>query len=220
MILKDTYRHKGLRRKLIASIREKGIRDERILSVMGALPRHFFLDKAFEELAYEDKAFPIGKEQTISQPYTVAYQTELLNVKKRDKVLEVGTGSAYQAVVLAMLGARVHTLERQEFLFHNAKKMIDKLKVNNIRVYLRDGFKGLPELAPFDKILVTAGATDVPENLIHQLKIGGVLVIPVGPRTAQTMMRLTKVSDKKVEVEKLDKFRFVPFLKGLNKKRV
>lgn len=219
MILQDTYRHKGLRRKLIASIREKGIKDERILEVMGALPRHYFLDKAFEELAYEDKAFPIGMEQTISQPYTVAYQTELLNIKKRDKVLEIGTGSAYQAVVLAMLGARVHTLERQEVLYHRAKGMIEKLRVNNIRVYLKDGFRGLPELGPFDKILVTAGATEVPENLAKQLSIGGLMVIPVGSRKVQKMIRLTRVSEKDYEVEQLDKFRFVPFLKGINRKK-
>jgi len=217
LTLQDTYRHKGLRRKLIASIREKGIKDERILEVMGALPRHYFLDKAFEELAYQDQAFPIGKEQTISQPYTVAYQTQLLGIKKRDKVLEVGTGSAYQAVVLAMLGARVHTLERQELLFHKAKKMVDILQVNNIRVYLKDGFKGLPELAPFDRILVTAAATEVPEHLVKQLRIGGVMVIPVGPRTGQTMIRLTRVSEKDYQIEQLDDFRFVPFLKGVNR---
>ncbi len=184
---------------------------------MGSLPRHFFLDKAFEELAYEDKAFPIGKEQTISQPYTVAYQSQLLDIKKRDKVLEVGTGSAYQAVVLAMLGARVHTLERQEALYIKAKKMVETLRVNNIRVYLKDGFKGLPEFAPFDKILVTAGATDIPQNLAQQLAIGGIMVVPVGPRTVQTMMKITRISEKKFEIEKLEKFRFVPFLKGLNK---
>lgn len=206
-----------MRRKLIASIQEKGITDERILNVMGSLPRHFFLDKAFEELAYEDKAFPIGKEQTISQPYTVAYQSQLLDIKKRDKVLEVGTGSAYQAVVLAMLGARVHTLERQEALYIKAKKMVETLRVNNIRVYLKDGFKGLPEFAPFDKILVTAGATDIPQNLAQQLAIGGIMVVPVGPRTVQTMMKITRISEKKFEIEKLEKFRFVPFLKGLNK---
>ena len=217
MSLKDTYRHKGLRRKLIASIREKGITDERILSAMSRLPRHLFLDKAFEEQAYEDKAFPIGKEQTISQPYTVAYQTQLLEVKKRDKVLEVGTGSGYQATILAMLGARVHTLERQEFLFHKAQKMIAALKISNIRIYLRDGFKGLPELAPFDKILVTAGATEVPENLQNQLSVGGIMVIPVGSRDYQRMVKITRISEKKFKTEKLDKFRFVPFLKGINR---
>ncbi len=217
MNLKDTYRHKGLRRKLIASIREKGITDERILQVMETLPRHFFLDKAFEELAYEDRAFPIGNEQTISQPFTVAYQTQLLNVKKRDKILEIGTGSGYQAVVLAMLGGRVHSLERQESLYHRAKKMIELLQINNIRVYLRDGFRGLPELAPFDKILVTAGASDVPENLKEQLAVGGLMVIPVGPREVQKMLRITKVSEKKYETETFGNFRFVPFLKGINR---
>jgi protein-L-isoaspartate(D-aspartate) O-methyltransferase len=217
LILQDTYRHKGLRRKLIASIREKGITDERILKAMGRLPRHLFLDKAFEEQAYEDKAFPIGKEQTISQPYTVAYQTNLLDVKKRDKVLEIGTGSGYQAIILAMLGARVHTLERQELLYQKAQKMIEALKINNIRVYLRDGFNGLPELAPFDKILVTAGATEIPEKLKNQLKIGGVMVIPVGSRDFQTMTKVTRISENRFNIEKLDKFRFVPFLKGIRK---
>lgn len=217
MSLKDTYRHKGLRRKLIASIREKGIRDERILQVMATLPRHFFLDKAFEEQAYIDKAFPIGKEQTISQPYTVAYQTELLEVRKRDRVLEVGTGSAYQAVVLAMLGARVHSLERQELLHQRALKMVDLLRVNNIRLYLRDGFRGLPELAPFDRILVTAGATEIPENLKHQLAIGGIMVIPVGPRDLQRMTKITRLSASEYKIEKLANFRFVPFLKGINR---
>ncbi|MFT5382618.1 MAG: protein-L-isoaspartate(D-aspartate) O-methyltransferase [Saprospiraceae bacterium] len=218
MILQDTYRHKGLRRKLIASIREKGITNEKILSAMGRLPRHLFLDRAFEEQAYEDKAFPIGKDQTISQPYTVAYQTNLLEIKKRDKILEVGTGSGYQAIILAMLGARVHTLERHEFLYQKAQKIIEDLKVNNIRVYLRDGFKGLPELAPFDKILVTAGATGIPEDLKNQLAIGGIMVIPVGPRDLQTMVRVTRISENKFDIEKLDNFRFVPFLKGIDKK--
>jgi protein-L-isoaspartate(D-aspartate) O-methyltransferase len=218
LILQDTYRHKGLRRKLIASIREKGITNEKILSAMGRLPRHLFLDRAFEEQAYEDKAFPIGKDQTISQPYTVAYQTNLLEIKKRDKILEVGTGSGYQAIILAMLGARVHTLERHEFLYQKAQKIIEDLKVNNIRVYLRDGFKGLPELAPFDKILVTAGATGIPEDLKNQLAIGGIMVIPVGPRDLQTMVRVTRISENKFDIEKLDNFRFVPFLKGIDKK--
>ncbi len=219
MILTDSYRHKGLRRKLIASIREKGIKNERILKVMEELPRHFFLDKAFEELSYQDKAFPIGKEQTISQPYTVAYQTQLLEIKKREKVLEVGTGSGYQAAILALMGARVHSLERQEFLYHKAKKMVDALRINNIRVYLRDGFKGLPEMAPFDKILVTAAATEIPENLKNQLAIGGLMVIPVGPRDVQKMIRLTRVSESEFKTEILDRFRFVPFLKGINREK-
>lgn len=217
MITQDTYRHKGLRRKLIATIREKGITDERILDAMGKLPRHLFLDRAFEEQAYEDKAFPIGKEQTISQPYTVAYQTSLLGIKKRDKVLEIGTGSGYQAIILAMLGGRVHTLERQEFLFQKAQKIIEALRINNIRVYLRDGFKGLPELAPFDKILVTAGATEIPEDLKKQLAIGGLMVIPVGSRELQEMVRVTRISENKFRTERFEKFRFVPFLKGIKR---
>ncbi len=219
MTQKDTYRHKGLRRKLIALLRKKGIKDERILHVMEALPRHFFLEKAFEEWAYEDKPFPIGKEQTISQPYTVAYQTSLLSLQKRDKVLEIGTGSGYQAAILALLGARVYTIERQEFLHLKAKKTLKALKINNLRLYLRDGFKGLPEFTPFDKILVTAGATEIPETLKSQLAIGGLMVIPVGNRKMQQMIRVTRKSEQRYEIEKFDNFRFVPFLPGLNREK-
>ena len=216
-LLKDTYRHKGLRRQLIATLRQKGIKDERILQVMDELPRHFFLEKAFEEWAYQDKAFPIGKEQTISQPYTVAYQTALLEVKKRDKIMEIGTGSGYQAAILAMLGARVYTIERQQFLFQRTTALLKRLQVGNIRTYFRDGFKGLPEFAPFDKILVTAGATEIPEPLREQLKIGGQLVIPVGKREVQHMCRVTRIAENEYLEERLDRFRFVPFLPGLNR---
>ncbi|MCR9102822.1 MAG: protein-L-isoaspartate(D-aspartate) O-methyltransferase [bacterium] len=213
----DTYRHKGMRRKLVEQLSAKGIRDEQILNAIGTLPRHFFLDKAFEEWAYQDKPFPIGNEQTISQPYTVAYQTSLLQVKKRDKILEIGTGSGYQAGILAMLGARVYTIERQELLHHRAKKLLDQLQLGNIRCYLRDGYKGLPEFAPFDKILVTAGAPEIPEPLLLQLKVGGQLVIPVGEK-AQKMLRITRLNKAgDVETEKFADFKFVPFLKGINK---
>ena len=214
--MRDTYYHKGMRRQLIAELRDKGIRDEALLDVMMALPRHFFLEKAFEEWAYQDKPFPIGKGQTISQPYTVAYQTQLLKVKKRDKILEVGTGSGYQAAILALMGARVYTIERQEFLYNKAKALLKILKLEQIRTYLRDGYKGLPEFAPFDKILVTAGATEVPEALLKQLKIGGILVIPVGTN-GQKMLRITRLSEKEYKTEELGRFRFVPFLKGLEK---
>ena len=185
---------------------------------MNALPRHFFFENAFEEWAYQDKAFPIGSKQTISQPYTVAYQTALLEIKKREKVLEVGTGSGYQAAILALLGARVYTIERQEALFHKTNKLLNILEVGNIRTYFRDGYKGLPEFAPFEKILVTAGATTIPEALKKQLKIGGFLVIPVGEGKVQKMIRLTRLSEKEFKKETFDDFRFVPFLKGLNKK--
>lgn len=216
--LKDTYRHKGMRRQLIVQLREKGITDEAILSAMDQLPRHYFLDKAFEEWAYQDKPFPIGKEQTISQPYTVAYQSQLLEIKKRDKVLEIGTGSGYQAAILSLLGARVYTIERQELLYHRATTLLRKLNFNGIRCYLRDGYKGLPEFAPFDKILVTAGAPEVPTALLQQLTIGGVLVIPVGEK-GQKMLRITRVEEQKFQKEELGNFRFVPFLKGINREK-
>lgn len=202
-----------MRRRLIEKLRKRGISDERVLHVMETLPRHFFLDRAFEEHAYEDKAFPIGSEQTISQPYTVAYQTSLLNVQKRDKILEIGTGSGYQAAILAMLGARVYTVERQETLYQRAKELLEKLEVGNVRCFFRDGSKGLPEYAPFDKILATAGAAEVPQPLLEQLKIGGMLVIPVG-KTVQKMYRITRTSEQDYKEEIFDSFRFVPFLKG------
>lgn len=215
--MKDTYRHKGLRKKLVEEIRKKGITNERVLKAMGALPRHFFLDKAFEEWAYVDKAFPIGNEQTISQPYTVAFQTQLLAPQKREKILEIGTGSGYQAAILALLGARVYTIERQELLYQRAQKLLDQLHVGNIRCFYRDGFKGLPEFAPFDKIIVTAGAKEIPEKLIDQLKIGGIMVIPVGEES-QKMLKIIKVAEDKIEIEERGYFRFVPFLEGTEKK--
>jgi len=215
---KDTYRHKGLRKKLVETLYGKGIKDKKVLSAIDALPRHFFLDKAFEEWAYKDKAFPIGNEQTISQPFTVAYQTELLQIKKRDKVLEVGTGSGYQAAILALLGARVYTIERQEALFHKTNELLGKIDVGNIRTFFRDGYKGLPEYAPFDKMIVTAGATNIPKALLDQLKIGGMLVIPVGDKATKKMTRIIRKTEKDFEKEEFDNFRFVPFLKGINRK--
>lgn len=218
MSYKDTYRHKGLRKKLVETIRVKGIRDEKVLTAINSLPRHFFMEKGFEEWAYMDKAFPIESDQTISQPYTVAFQTELLHIKKRDKVLEVGTGSGYQAAILALLGARVHTIERQEALFHKTNELFEKLEVGNIRTYFRDGYKGLPEFAPFDKMIVTAGAKDIPTTLKNQLTIGGILVIPVGDDDTQKMYRITRISEKEFKQEEFADFRFVPFLKGTNKR--
>jgi protein-L-isoaspartate(D-aspartate) O-methyltransferase len=215
--LKDPYRHKGLRKKLIDSLRKKGIRDENILAAMESIPRHFFLDNAFEEWAYQDKAFPIGYEQTISQPYTVAYQTSLLEVKKRDKIMEIGTGSGYQAALLAALGARVYTIERQQALHNEAKNLLTQMGFGNIRFYFKDGYKGLPEFAPFDKILVTAGASSIPQELKKQLKVGGILVVPVGDTKVQRMYKITRISENEYLEEKLDNFRFVPFLKGVKK---
>ncbi|MFZ4427016.1 MAG: protein-L-isoaspartate(D-aspartate) O-methyltransferase [Saprospiraceae bacterium] len=212
--MEDTYRHQGMRRKLIADLRERGIRDERVLAAMGEIPRHFFLDKAFEEWAYQDKPFPIGAGQTISQPYTVAFMTELLEVRKRDKVLEIGTGSGYQAAVLAALGARVFSVERHKALYVAAKALLEKMELGRIRLFLRDGYKGLPEFAPFDRIIVTAGAPQIPEALKAQLGIGGILVIPVG-EDYQTMLKVTRRAEDDFVEEEKGSFRFVPFLGGI-----
>lgn len=214
--MEDSNRHKGMRKRLAEKLYEKGIRDEDVLSAIQAIPRHFFLDKAFEEHAYEDKAFPIDEHQTISQPYTVAYQTELLQVKKREKVLEIGTGSGYQSAVLAVLGVRLYTIERHELLYQKAKKMFETLGLLGIRSYFRDGYKGLGEFAPFDKIIVTAGASKVPPALKQQLKIGGVLVIPVGNDSNQKMLKITRLNESDYKEDVLSNFRFVPLLKGKN----
>lgn len=198
------------------ALRQRGIHDEAVLTAINAVPRHFFLDKAFEEHAYEDKPFPIGNEQTISQPYTVAYMTVLLEVRKNDKVLEIGTGSGYQAAILATMGARVFTVERQEALYIHSKELLKTLSINSVRCFFRDGTKGLPEYAPFDKIIVTAGAPVVPEQLKEQLAIGGILVIPVG-EDVQYMYRYTRLTQMEFKEEMLDAFRFVPFLEGVKK---
>lgn len=213
--MQDTYRHKGMRRRLVEGLRKKGIKDEKVLEAIGNLPRHYFLDKAFEEHAYQDKAFPIGKEQTISQPFTVAYMTELMEVEKRQKVLEVGTGSGYQACILAALGTRVFTIERQKDLYEKARKFLPEIGFPQIRLFYRDGYKGLPEYAPFDRIIVTAGAPYIPDALRDQLSIGGIMVIPVGEEE-QTMFRVRRITEQLYEEEPLGPFRFVPFVEGLN----
>jgi protein-L-isoaspartate(D-aspartate) O-methyltransferase len=218
-MMEDTYRHKGMRRILVNTLREKGITDERVLTAIETLPRHFFLDKAFEEQAYEDKPFPIGNDQTISQPYTVAYQSSLLSVEKRDRILEIGTGSGYQAAILSLLGGRVFTVERQETLFAKTRKLLETLDLGKIQCFLRDGTKGLPEFAPFDKILVTAGSAEIPEALPQQLKTGGRLVIPVGDEQGQKMIRITRLSETEFQKEVFDNFRFVPLLTGIVKSR-
>ena len=214
--LEDTYQHKGLRKKLIDSLRAKGITSELVLEAMYNVPRHFFLDSAFDKIAYEDRAFPIAAEQTISQPYTVAYQTQLLNIRRGDKILEIGTGSAYQASVLAELGAWVYTIERQRKLFEVNKHFFFKTKYPNIKFFYGDGFEGLPTFAPFDKILITAAAPFVPPKLVEQLKIGSPMVLPVDEGDKQRMLRIIKKADGSYNEEWFDYFSFVPMLKGKN----
>lgn len=210
----DTYRHKGLRKKLIDSLRDKGITNENVLNAMMNIPRHFFLDTALEHIAYQDRAFPIGEGQTISQPYTVAFQTQLLEIAPFQKVLEIGTGSAYQAMVLAEMGATVFTIERQKKLFDLNKSFILRKKYHSIKFFYGDGFEGLPTFAPFDKVIITAAAPFIPPKLIEQLKTGGKMVIPVDDNGSQKMMRITKKADGTLEEETFSDFSFVPMLKG------
>lgn len=212
----DTYRHKGLRKKLVDVVRAKGITNEDVLNAINTIPRHFFLESAFDELAYEDRAFPIGEGQTISQPYTVAYQSQLLELKKFDKVLEIGTGSAYQAVVLAELGVQVYTIERQKKLFELNKVFTFLKKYPAIKFFYGDGYEGLPTYAPFDKVIITAAAPDVPPKLIDQMKVGGMMVIPVGAGEVQLMKRITKLENGAMKEEVFDRFSFVPMIEGKN----
>ena len=212
----DSYRHKGLRKKLIDQLREKGITDEQVLAALNDIPRHFFMDSALDNIAYEDRAFPIAEGQTISQPYTVAYQTQLLQVKPNDKILEIGTGSIYQATVLAELNAKVYTIERQKVLFDKTKNYIFKSKYPNLKFFYGDGFEGLPTYGPFDKIIITAAAPFIPPKLIAQLKTGGKMVIPVDDGPHQRMLRLTKKEDGSYSEEVFENFSFVPMLKGKN----
>jgi protein-L-isoaspartate(D-aspartate) O-methyltransferase len=215
-IFEDTYRHKGMRKQLIDSIKEKGITDERVLHAMLHLPRHFFMDSAFDKIAYEDRAFPIAEEQTISQPYTVAYQSQLLELKPFDKVLEIGTGSAYQACVLAEMGVQVFTIERQKKIFELNKSFQFLKKYPGIKFFYGDGYEGLPTYAPFDKVIVTAAAPMVPPKLLEQLKIDGRMVIPVGDGKVQRMLRLTKQEGGIIKEEEFDNFSFVPMVEGRN----
>ena len=206
----DTYRHQGLRRKLTELLRQKGIHDENVLKAINAVPRHYFFDSSFLEFAYEDKAFPIGSGQTISQPYTVAFQTELLQVQPSLRVLEIGTGSGYQACILAEMGAKVYTIERQKLLYDITKLILPKLNFR-IRPFYGDGYKGLPAHAPFDRILITAAAPFIPDALVAQLKVGGIMVVPVG-EDIQIMNRLRRISETEVISEQHGSFRFVPML--------
>ncbi len=212
----DTYRHKGLRKKLVDIVKSKGITDEKVLNALNNVPRHYFLDSAFDELAYEDRAFPIAEGQTISQPYTVAYQSQLMDLKPFLKVLEIGTGSAYQAVVLAELGAQVYTIERQKKLFDQNKTFDFLKKYRAIKFFYGDGYEGLPTYAPFDRVLITAAAPEIPPRLLEQLKPGGMMVIPVGVGEVQRMMRITRLENGAVKEELFDNFSFVPMLVGKN----
>lgn len=208
--LTDTYRHQGLRRNLTELLRQKGIRDELVLKAILTVPRHFFFDSSFLEFAYEDKAFPIGSGQTISQPYTVAFQSELLQVKQSMRVLEIGTGSGYQACILAEMGAKVYTIERQKLLYEKTRILLPRLHFR-IRPFFGDGYLGLPAHAPFDRVLITAAAPYIPDALLSQLKVGGIMVIPVGDNV-QVMHRLIRVSLTEVQSEQHGTFRFVPML--------
>jgi protein-L-isoaspartate(D-aspartate) O-methyltransferase len=210
-MLNDSYKHKGMRMQLVETIRKKGISDDNVLKAMENVPRHFFFDSSFLNFAYEDKAFPIAAGQTISQPYTVAFQSELLEIKKGDKVLEVGTGSGYQACILAEMGARVFSIERQKALYTKAVKFIPTIGYI-VKLFYGDGYQGLPAFAPFDKIIVTAGAPFIPEPLVQQLKPGGILVIPVGAGDVQIMTTITKVSETEIRKREHGTFRFVPLL--------
>ncbi len=210
----DQHRHKGQRNKLIRTLIQKGVRDEDVLKAIYKVPRHVFMDSSFEAFAYQDKAFPIAAGQTISQPYTVAFQTMLLQVEKGHKVLEIGTGSGYQAAVLCELGVKLFTIERQKELFDQTRVLMKKLKYN-LQMKFGDGFAGVPSYAPFDRIIVTAGAPDIPPNLVKQLKIGGRMVIPVGDNTQQ-MKLVLRNSENEISVEDHGDFRFVPMLRNRN----
>jgi protein-L-isoaspartate(D-aspartate) O-methyltransferase len=208
--------HKGMRQNLVNILKTKGITDPQVLDAINTIPRHFFLDSAFDKIAYEDRAFEIGEGQTISQPYTVAYQTQLLQIKKNEKVLEIGTGSVYQATILAQLGTRVFTIERQHNLFKANENFYFKPKFPNLKFFYGDGFAGLPTYAPFDKIIITAAAPFVPPKLLQQLKINGIMVLPVDEGNSQRMMRITKTDIDTFVEEKFDLFSFVPMLDGKN----
>ena len=211
----ESARETGLRKRMAQGLKQKGITDENVLNAFASVPRHLFaFDSALIGRAYDDNAFPIAEGQTISQPFTVAYQTQMLEVKKGEKILEIGTGSGYQAAILDELGGRVFTIERVKKLFDLTKSLLPQLGYPTVKCFYGDGFQGLPAFAPFDKILVTAAAPFVPDDLLKQLKTGGILVIPVGEGDTQLMKRFTKISESEIKEEVFDAFRFVPMLPG------
>lgn len=210
-MMEDSYKHRGMRKSLVRVLTDKGISDKAVLEAIGKVPRHYFFDNALIEHAYQDKAFPIGEGQTISQPYTVAFQSEKLSVIPGNKVLEIGTGSGYQACVLLELGAKVHSIEFNETLYRRTRAFLPKMGYKP-KFYQGDGSQGLQSQAPFDKIIVTAGAPSVPSALINQLVIGGILVIPVGDNKKQLMLKITKEGNKKIKKETFEYFSFVPLL--------
>lgn len=214
--MKDSPKHKGLRNQLVKTVRSKGIVDKNVLDALAKIPRHLFMDSGFIDFAYQDKAFPIAASQTISQPYTVAFQTELLQIQKGDKVLEIGTGSGYQTAVLVEMGAEVYSIERQKELYDMTRSFLPKVGYVAKKLKFGDGYKGWPEYAPFDKIIVTAGAPFVPAPLLSQLKMGGRLVIPVGD-DVQVMTLFVRKGEKEFEKHEFGDFRFVPMLKESQK---
>ncbi len=212
---RDTFKHKGKRQQLAAIVEAKGVKDKKVLEAIKSIPRHLFMDSSFEDHAYQDKAFPIAADQTISQPYTVAFQTELLEIKRGNTVLEIGTGSGYQTAVLCELGAKVYSIERQQELYKKTKLFLSKIGYRPKYLSFGDGYKGLPEYAPFDKIIVTAGAPYVPNALLSQLKVGGRLVIPIG-ENVQIMTLFIRKSNKEFDKKEYGDFRFVPLLEDKN----
>lgn len=214
-MIQDNYRHKGKRQQLVKTVKKKGITNKAVLDAIGKIPRHLFMDSSFEDHAYQDKAFPIAADQTISQPYTVAFQTEKLEIEKGDKVLEIGTGSGYQTAVLCELGAKVYSIERQRELYRKTKLFLNKIGYRPKHLSFGDGYKGMPNYAPFDKIIVTAGAPFVPKDLLGQLKVGGRMVIPVGD-DVQTMTLFIRKSPTEFDKTEFGQFRFVPLLGDKN----
>ncbi|MDR0230104.1 MAG: protein-L-isoaspartate(D-aspartate) O-methyltransferase [Flavobacteriaceae bacterium] len=213
--MKDSTKHQGLRNQLIDVLAQKGISDTAVLAAIQRIPRHLFLDSSFEDFAYQDKAFPIGAGQTISQPYTVAFQSQLLQVKKEDKILEIGTGSGYQTAVLVAMGAKVYSVERQLELFKKTSTLLPQLGIRPKLLTFGDGYKGLPNYAPFDSIIVTAGAPFVPQALMAQVKVGGRIIIPIGEEN-QIMTELVRINDKQFEKYEHGDFKFVPMLENKN----